>query len=101
MTVNRERQKIWRERDVIDINYDTLDQAIKTLQGFRDEYGGDARIEKRDYPYEDREYLAVMVQEDETDREMRRRIQQEEQQEARQVERDRQEYERLRAKFGG
>lgn len=101
MAVNRERQKIWRERDVIDINHDTLDQAIKTLQGFRDEYGGDARIERRDYAYEDRQYLAVMVQEDETDKEMQRRIQQEEERDSWMAERERKEFERLKAKFGG
>lgn len=100
MAVNRERQKVWREKVTLDLNYDTLDQAIKTLKGHRDEYGGDARIELRDYAYEDRQYLAVMVQEDETDREMLRRIQQEEQHEAWQAERDRKEFERLKAKFG-
>lgn len=100
MAVNRERQKVWREKLAIHLAYDTLDEAIKTLQGYRDEYGGDARIERRDDPYADREYLALTVLEDETDGEMRARIQQEEERDSWMAERERQEYERLRAKFG-
>lgn len=101
MAVNRERQKVWREKCALGIDYCSLDAAIKTLLDYRAQYGSFARIEKRHHPYGDDEYLALMVQEDETDKEMKARIQKEEQHEAWKAERDRQEYERLLAKFGG
>jgi hypothetical protein len=74
MTVNRERKLVWHEKTSIDFEYDTLDEAIAKLQSHREDYGGDARIEERHHEYSDGTYLAIMVNEPETDREMTTRI---------------------------
>lgn len=64
-------------------------------------HGADARLKKYQAEYSDSEYLAVYAYEPETDAEMSKRIAQEEKWEAEQVERDRRDFERLKAKFGG
>jgi len=100
MTVNRERKLVWHEKTSIDFEYDTLDKAIANLQRHREDYGGAARIEERYHEYSDGKYLAIMVYEPETDKEMTTRIAREEQFAARQEEHERKEYERLLKKFG-
>jgi hypothetical protein len=100
MAVDRNRKLVWHEKISIDFEYDTLDEAIASLQRHRADYGGDARIEERHHQYSDGTYLAIMVKEPETDLEMTKRIAQEEHYAAQQEERDRQDYERLQKKFG-
>lgn len=100
MTVNRERKLVWHEKISIDFDYDTLDEAIAKLQSHREDYGGDARIEERHHEYSDGTYLAIMVNEPETGKEMASRIAREEHHAARQEEYERKEYERLQKKFG-
>lgn len=100
MTVNRERKLVGHEKTSIDFEYDTLDEAIANLQRYREEYGGAARIEERHRAYSDGTYLAIMVYEPETDKEMTTRIAREEHYAAQQEERDRKDFERLQKKFG-
>ena len=100
MTVNRERKLVWHEKGSIDFEYNTLDESIDKLQHYRADYGGDARIEERHREYSDGTYLAIMVNELETDKEMAHRIAREEKYAAQQEEFDRREFERLQNKFG-
>ena len=100
MTVNRERKLVWHEKTSIDFEYDTLDEAIANLQRYREDYGGDARIDERHHEYSDGTYLAIMVCEPETDRELTDRITREEHHATIRAERDRHEFERLKKKFG-
>lgn len=100
MAVDRNRKLVWHEKISIDFEYDSLDEAIAKLQSHRADYGGDARIEERHHEYSDGTYLAIMVNEPETDREMTNRIAREEHHATIREERDRQEFERLQKKFG-
>ena len=100
MTVNRERAKVWREVTSLDLEYDSLSEAIANLERYRGLYGDACRIQKRDYEYGDGEYWAIMQERDETDAELTKRIAQEEKWEAEQAERDRRDFERLKAKLG-
>ena len=100
MAVDRNRKLVWHQKTSIDFEYDTLDKAIANLQRYREDYGGAARIEGRHHEYSDGTYLAIMVNEPETDVEMTLRIAREERSAAIQEERDRQDYERLQKKFG-
>lgn len=101
MRVNRERIKVRVEVDTVDLDYETIQRAIQILEDLRDRYGADARIEKCTRAYEDRQYLAVMVERDETDAEMAKRIEEAEYWAARSEENDKREFERLKKKFGG
>lgn len=99
MKVNRERKKVLKEQTSLYLEYQTLDDLIQTLQGYRESYGGDARVAKRSYDYDDGEYWAIMQEVPETDKEMQARIAREEQWAAIEAKREREEFERLRAKF--
>ena len=101
MAVNYERKKVKREVATLNIDYSTVGEAIRELQTVRKSYGADARIGRAHYQYEDGEYWAITAMFDETDEEMRKRIAEEEKWEAEQAERDRRDFERLKAKFGG
>ncbi len=101
MKVNRERARVWEEVVHVDLNFLTLAEAVTKLQGYRAQYGHTAEIRKRSYDYGDGEYWAVMQERDETDREMTKRIALEERWAADEAERDRRDFERLKAKFGG
>lgn len=103
MRVNRERQKVWHEKcklDYLDFENCDLDELMETLQKYRDRYGPGCRIQKCYYDYSNDTYLAIMKKEDETDKEMQIRIDNEEKREEYFLERERQEYERLKSKFG-
>jgi outer membrane protein TolC len=100
MTVNRERKKIWQEATVLDLEYDSLSESIAKLERYRVLFGDATRIQKQDYEYGDGTYLALMVERDETDAEMNKRIALEERWEAEQAERDLRDFERLKAKLG-
>jgi hypothetical protein len=101
MAVNYERKKVKREVATLDLDYSMINSAIEELQNIRRDYGTELRIQRQSYDYEPGEYWAVMGDRDETDKEMRTRIAQEEKWEADQAERDRRDFERLKAKFGG
>lgn len=101
MTVNRNRMKVWREVTSLDLEYETLVDAITTLERYRAQYGDACRIQKQDYAYDDGFYYAVMCERDETDAEMAKRIAQEEKWDAERTARERAEFERLKVKFGG
>lgn len=101
MKVNRERARVWREVTSVYLEYSSLDSAIAELQKYRDQYGANTRIQKHDYAYEDGYYYAIMQERDETDAEMSKRIAQEERWAGEQAARERAEFERLKAKFGG
>ncbi len=101
MAVNYERKKVKREVATLDIDYSTVAEAIRELQSILESYGSDARIERSHYEYNDGEYWAITTMVDETDEQMRKRIAHEEVWEAEQAERDRRDFERLKAKFGG
>lgn len=100
MSVNRVRKMIEVEYTSIDFEYNTLDEAIKRLQDYRKDVGGDARFAIRQYDYSDNTYLALMTIRPETDLEMKRRISREELNETVREVRERQEFERLAKKFG-
>jgi hypothetical protein len=101
MAVNYERKKVSREVTTLDLDYSMIDSAIEELQNIRRNYGTELRIRRQSYDYSDGEYWAVMGDRDETDKEMRKRIADEERWEADQAVRDRRDFERLKAKFGG
>ena len=83
----------------IDLEYLTLKEAAARIQSLIAQYGEDAKIETHSPAYSDSEYLGVYADRPETDKEMARRIAQEEKWAKDQEERDRREFERLRAKF--
>ena len=101
MPVNRERQRIrvYSGYDV-DIKYSTLRHAREHIDWLIETHGAEAEIDTYTPRYSDTEYLGVYVQRLETDEEMAARIANEEIWEANWAERDRQEFERLKAKFG-
>jgi diacylglycerol kinase family enzyme len=98
MAVNRERKLVSKEAAEIYFNSHTLDEAIAKLEAYRASYGGNAKIQQQ-RQYDD-EYLALMVEQPETDQQMARRIAQEVRDDALREERDRREFERLANKFG-
>ena len=97
--VDRSRKMVRKVVTSIDIRYDTLGDALKTIQRLIDTYGPDATIDMYSYPYEDSESLHVFAMQPETDKEMAQRIAQEEQWAKRQEEQDLKEFERLKKKF--
>jgi hypothetical protein len=100
MAVNRKRKTISAYTGSgVDLEYDTLKAAAERIQELISLYGEDAQIRMRGEDYSDREYLAVYQNRLETDKELARRIQEEEDWEARQARRDADDYARLKAKF--
>lgn len=100
MSVNRERKMVEDEYTSIDFEYNTLDEAIRRLQTYRQELGGDARFSIRQYEYSDNTYLALMTTRPETDAEMDKRIANEERWAAQREQQERDTFERLAKKFG-
>jgi hypothetical protein len=102
MTVNRERIKGWKEITSLDLDYHSLADAIATLESYRAEYGDNTRMERVRYGDGDGEYWAIMQNRDETDEEMNLRIKWEEKNHAYRMkcERERAEFDRLKALFG-
>ena len=102
MAVNRERKMIKAHTGSdVDIKYRTLKVALEHIQYLISEYGEDAEITTYQEQWSDREYLGVYIKRLETDEEMARRIAEEKRWDAQQARRDREEFERLKAKFGG
>jgi hypothetical protein len=100
MTVNRERQKVSRRRESLDLDYSTLEDAALEIASLIGRYGKDATI-KQYSDYGEVERLGVFVLVDETDAEMTKRIAQEEKWAAEQKVRDLAELERLKKQYGG
>jgi len=99
--VDRERKMVSREVSTLDVGYRSLGSLLEDIQNLISQYGAEARVEKRPYSYSDGEYVAVLAVLPETDKEMAHRIAKEEHWQAQQALRDRAEFERLKAKFGG
>ena len=93
MPVKRERIKVQTEVESLCLEYMTVGDAINQLEYIRNTYGADARFMKRSYDYSDGEYLAVMVEREETDDEYAART-------VRIEENEKREFERLKKKFG-
>ncbi len=99
MPVNYNRIKRWNEKESIDIEYDTLSAALVRIQDAISIYGEKAEIRRVNDRYDDTDWLAIHVEEDETDDEMARRIAQEEIQENTRTAYERKQYEELKKKF--
>ena len=100
MAVNRERKMVEDEYTSRDFGDNTLDEAIRRLQTYRKELGGDARFAIREYEYSDNTYLALMKTRPETDAEMAKRIANEERWAAQREQQERDTFERLAKKYG-
>ena len=100
MAVNRERST---RSDSVSVDIDgTLGDALVKIQELIVQYGAATRIECADDTYEDNwRRVYVFPERYETDAEMAVRIANEERAELYQAERDRREFERLRAQFEG
>jgi len=100
MAVNRNRKTVELCATDLDLEYRTLARARDIIQELIESYGPDAKIDKCQADYSDREYLTVMIKRPETDEEMASRIRKEEHYEAKAAERDLAEFERLKKVFG-
>lgn len=100
MAVNRNRKMIEVEYTSINFEYNTLDEAIERLQKYREELGGNATFDTRQYDYSENTYLALMTKRLETDAEMAKRIAHEEHYENLREKHEYEEFERLAKKFG-
>lgn len=102
--VDRNRKKVWQTVNYgVDLEYIKVTDVIKQLKDYVDEYGEDIRFElEYSDPYgdSDRQYLVITKEVDETDEQMKNRIAQEEYREKSRLDRDRQDYERLKKQFG-
>jgi hypothetical protein len=98
MSVNRERQKVSRCMENLDLEYSTLEDAALEIKSLIERYGKDATIKQ--YSDYDDERLGVFVLVDETDAEMANRIAREEKWEAERKVRERAEFERLQKLYG-
>lgn len=101
MAVDRERKMVSREVSTLDVSYTSLGSLLEDIQHLISQYGAEARVETTPHSYSDGEYVAVLADLPETDEEMAHRVAKEEHWEAQQALRDRAEFERLKAKFGG
>ena len=98
MTVNRERQKVSRCMEDLDLEYSTLEKAALEIKSLIERYGKDAMI--KEYCDYGQDRLGVFVQVDETDEQMQIRIAAEEIWEAERKVRDLAELERLKKQYG-
>jgi serine protease inhibitor len=95
-----ERRMMWAEYESADFEYDSVEDVIKRLQQLVDENANSKfRFERINIPYTDDERLYIMIEREENDREYAERIEQEEYIKKLTAERERKEYERLKAKF--
>jgi hypothetical protein len=101
MAVNRERQKIWIKARRLEVDEESIDDIIKTLQDLRAGLVGNVKLQVLLHGHAGGNYIGVMHQRDETDAELAHRIEYEESTQARQTERDRIQYEHLKKKFEG
>ena len=100
MTVNRERKMVQARVYYLDLEYNTLADARMEIDRLIAEYGETALLKTYHEAWDDTDRLGVFVDRAETDDEMAKRIAQEEYYAAQQAERDRREYDRLKALLG-
>lgn len=100
--VDRTRKLVPRQKSSLDIGYETLEAVLSRIKRAIKDYGKDATIKPYQVPYDtsNKEYLGIFVMELETDEEMNARIKDEERHEEWMVKREKEEFERLRKKFG-
>lgn len=101
MAVDRTRKIISAEAESISFEYTSIGSLLETFKRLNKEYGPEAEIQSCYYPYDnsDSKYFAVFAKRPETDKEMNKRIAQEEVWQKEQDERDRRDFERLKLKF--
>ena len=95
-----ERKLILKEVTTLDIDGYLLKDVVKNLTELLAEYGPDAQVSEEQHQYQDGRYMALLRPTPETDAEMAQRINQEAINAARRERIERQEFERLQAKFG-
>ena len=100
MAVKRERVMVRRTCGDLYFDQRSVRGLIEELQGYLDEYGDSARIESETDSYGDTSWF-ITAEELESEKEMLARVKHEEYLESHSAERERREYERLKAKFGG
>lgn len=100
MAVKRERMMVRRTCRDLYLDHRSVRGMIEELQGYLDEYGDSTRIECETDSYGDTSWFITM-EELESKEEMLVRVEHEERREMYGLERERREYERLKAKFGG
>jgi len=95
-----------QEKKMVDRRVREFDPDCCTLKQVKDEierlikdYGYDAMIKEYEDDYSDHRYLGIYIKELETDKEFNTRLLQEEQYKARQEQRDRETFERLKKQF--
>ena len=101
MAVDRSRKTVLKEVTELYIGHTTAKELMETLEGIIAKYGEDAVIENERSRYDDSTYIAIKVHRPESDKEMTKRIAYEEQWDKVREENERQEFERLKAKFTG
>ena len=94
-----ERKNIEREKTSIYLDGETLDEAISTLRQLAEAYGGSAVIRKTSMLYDDCDYLALFINEPESDQELQARLAREATELKRREDREAAEFKRLSAKF--
>ena len=92
--VDRTRKMVLKEVNTLDVYCTTLGSLKAEIDRMIEHYGADTVVESDDT------YISVKTKRAETDEEMAARIANEEIWEANRDERDRKEFERLKAKFG-
>jgi hypothetical protein len=98
MPVNRERMLIRKEVEDFNVEYMTLPQVEEYVRELKNRHGPEATVEMLEN-YNSTYYWAVMKEFPETDEQMSERIGREERFEAIRMERDREEFERLKKLF--
>lgn len=96
MAVNRERKMVQTNMHDLDLEYVTLADARKEIDRMITAFGENALIKKYESDYSTSEYLGIFVDHLETDKQMAKRIAQEERME----DLERYRYVQLKAKFG-
>lgn len=93
--------KVKKEVSTIDLEYSSAERIVEEITDYIERYGsGNVSFEKHYYSYEDGQYMAVMVEREETDEEYKTRMDQNLVYENQQSLRDKSEFERLKKKFG-
>lgn len=100
MTVNRERKMVQTNVCTLDLDYSTLADARMEIDRLIGLYGEGAKIRSFQERYEDTDRLGVFVDRPETDEQMAKRIVYEIDCDKMEAERERREFDRLKAKFG-
>jgi hypothetical protein len=100
MAVNRERKMVGSEVATLNLNYSSLGSALDEIKDLIESHGKDAMIQECESRWDPGKYLAVIEQVPEDDAQYNRRIKLEEQMEEILARREKEEYARLKKKFG-